>query len=294
MERRDGMSGRTIKLVAAGAAAIAAPAVASADDSYPSLEIMTEGGLTLSDYSKAIGKVGGPLDFGNDMGGYGAIAVGRAFDASSPYDWRITGTVTQFLDNEESYGDNFIGGIGTVSQSTSFGMQSVDFDIGRRVQRNNFEARFFAGVRGMHLKLDQGSDFSASNGNYGVAVGKVGTTEFLGAGPRVGVEARLGGTWGVVGAVSGSAMYGQRKNGASIDYQIFDDLYQYNVEYGESQNENDWLAEITGSAGVSFKPNDGTEVIVGYRGQQLWNVTGSGEGDDILIHGPFVGLKLKF
>jgi len=51
MERREGMSGRTIKLVAAGAAAVAGPSVASAESSYPSLEIMTEGGLTLSDYS---------------------------------------------------------------------------------------------------------------------------------------------------------------------------------------------------------------------------------------------------
>jgi len=71
MEFREGMSGRTIKLVAAGAAVVAGPSVASAESSYPSLEIMTEGGLTLSDYSQAIGKVGGgPLTFDEDIGGY--------------------------------------------------------------------------------------------------------------------------------------------------------------------------------------------------------------------------------
>ncbi len=298
MERREGMSGRTIKLVAAGAAAVAGPSVASAESSYPSLEIMTEGGLTLSDYSKAIGKVGdGPVSFDNDIGGYGSISVGRAFDATSPYDWRITGTVTQFLDNDVSYSDSFGNGFGTFGLNTGFGMQTLDFDIGRRVKQDNFEARFFAGVRGMHLELEQGVSFTAFDADSSVATSKVGTTEFLGVGPRVGVDARYGGTWGVVGAVSGSAIYGRRKTSLSFEYQASYEDEQYGpYEYGESESENDWLAEITASAGVSYKPNDGTEVIVGYRAQQLWNVTSENfiEDDDILVHGPFVGLKLKF
>lgn len=148
----------------------------------------------------------------------------------------------------------------------------------------------------MHLELEQGFSFTAFDFDRSVATSKVGTTEFLGVGPRVGVDARYGGTWGVVGAVSGSAIYGRRKTSLSFEYQASYEDEQYGpYEYGGSFSENDWLAEITASAGVSYKPNDGTEVIVGYRAQQLWNVTSENFGEeDILIHGPFVGLKLKF
>ena len=299
------MSNRTIKIAAAGAAVVAGPAVAAADDSYPSLELAIEGGLTFSDYSDvAGGKVGNLFD--NDIGGYGAISIGRAFDAGSPYDWRLTGTITQFADN--SYSDFYSSGPYSSSAEfgTGFGFQTIDFDIGRNAYvRDNVHTRIFAGVRGMHLNST--SDFGASKvGNDGPPGftptsrqgSKVGEVDFIGAGPRIGGEFRAGDQWGIVGGLSGSAIYGRRTFTFRSEFQENYGADSYGpYSYSASNSEYDWITELTASIGVSYKPNDGMEIVGGYRAQKLWNVVGDygpSNMDDPTIHGPFLQLKTKF
>ncbi|WP_421852924.1 Lpg1974 family pore-forming outer membrane protein [Oricola sp.] len=294
------MSNRTIKIAAAGAAVVAGPAVAAADDSYPSLELAIEGGLTFSDYSDiAGGKVGNLFD--TDIGGYGAISIGRAFDAGSPYDWRLTGTITQFQDNiysdfydEGPYSSN--GELGT-----GFGFQTIDFDIGRNAYvRDNVHTRIFGGIRGMHLRTKNEFDFSKVGGPppESYQFGKVGETEFLGAGPRIGGEFRAGDQWGIVGGLSGSAIYGRRTFTISSDYQGSYNGDSYGpYSYGGSNSEYDWITELTASIGVSYKPNDSTEIVGGYRAQKLWNVVGdygSSNLNNPTVHGPYLQVKTKF
>jgi len=294
------MAGRTIKLAAAGTAVVVGPAIASADDGVPSFEVAIEGGLTFSDYSKvALGKVGdsGPLAFENDIGGYGSVSIGRGFDTGSPYDWRLTGTITQFLDNESSYSDFPY----TATTRTSFAAQTLDFDIGRTFENGNVETRIYGGVRGLHLK--QSSEFGVSKigGDPDYAQwSKLGETEFLGAGPRIGVDTRVGNKWGLVAGLSGSAIYGRRTSRLGAEYSAQDDGYTYGpFSYGESQSEFDWVGEMTANIGVSYMPNSRTEIIGGYRVQQFWNVAGGngeylGGDDNPTVHGPYIGVKMKF
>lgn len=277
---------------APGANAIAADAVATDD----SLNLSIEGGLVVSDFSKSSdfsgfgSKLGEVEDADYDLGGYGAISIGKNFQ-DSPFDWKLSGSITEFMTNERNSYYNY--GEYTLSETDDFDFQAVDFDLGNNFGDENVKGRVFAGIRALHstdsATADQGVYYDIYSLDFEVG------GEFLGVGPRVGLDMRVGGTVGLVGSVAAAAVFGRQTNDASISYDFLGLDY---AEVNDTETDWDWVTDVSASAGISVRPSSDTELVVGYRVEQL---TGTREAssdltrdEDVLQHGPTLKLNVKF
>lgn len=317
---------KNIVRIAAIGVASAAPGIAHAEDSVSgmfngngqwagsgesTLEVGVEGGLTLSDFSERF--AGGDFSekLEQDIGGYGAISVGGVFGggdpAAMPIDWRLVGSMTRWMDNSSSYSDvyssePYSGSYSVGIDGGKFDFETIDIEIGKRFGTNNgVQGRVFAGVRGLHLKqggelfsLDYQSSYNPDS--YGVDFGKLATNEFLGAGPRIGGEIRVGQRWGLVVGGSASALYGRSDQVGEYTFEVNynDDTYDY--KSGETQSQWDWVTEATVQGALSFL-GEKTRMDVGYRAQNFWNVGGDlfddasgSDSDNVMVHGPYFSL----
>ena len=279
-----------------------------------------EGGAIFSQYSahfsdgiETIGKLG--LD--TDVGGYGAISVGRYFEPD--IDWRLTGRFGKFARNSSSATDedsflnfdDFYGGDNFDSVNdyegflnTNREFATVDFDIGHHFEKPGLAGRAFVGLRGLYsreaaskgVKLagtgeqNQKLEYEAQ-GSY--------SSEFFGAGPRAGLELlfRDGDTpFGI--AVDGSAavLFGNRKDRYSVsDQECVTEFLGPRQCDGDSdsftRNEFDIVGNIAASIGVQFEINENSSITVGVRGE-TW--THSLFSDASAMYGPFVKAGVKF
>ena len=289
---------RPVRVLAAAAAAVAAPAGhAQAQSNVPSFTpktmISAEGGFLFANYQSpiaSIGKVGLPGS-SNNTGGYGAISFGQ--DINPFYDWRISGAFNAFRQNNQGGSTSGLFFTDTTTQSDKFSFLTFDFDVGRRWENGNLQLRTFAGFRGLRTADNFGA-LDTTVSKLGTSLSSLsGDSHFTGLGPRVGLEMFYGSTFGVVGSVSAAAIFGVR-----------DSTFTSNVDgvlTNMGQNKWTWVENISGSLGLSWQFAPGYSVVVGYKADQWWNIrdnfsyTGmTSQGDkDVLTHGPFLRVTVR-
>lgn len=293
------------------AAVSAASAVAQAEDlAVPDgYTLSVEGGFLMGPNDVARDKLGsgvsaGIVDIQDNFGYRAAISLGKQIDPA--WDLRVGGSLNHQLESISSWGSGVIFSSGYGEFRTDFDFENLDFEVGYRpTLDDNFDVRLFAGVRGLHYTDSQrtvGSE-KLGPGNYvdydfGV------TSEFVGAGPRIGAEAstRLGDSaFGISGMVSGALLYGLERSTADGEFTVVSggNVIQ-DVNITDSMEEWKSVIDVAASLGLDYHVSDETTVTLGYRAQQLMNIgpasggmSSGGEGNR-LAHGPFLKLVSQF
>lgn len=277
--------------VGAGQAADLRPkAPAPAAPAAPVVEnpffVSVEGGAAFSNFAKKStaseftqDKLG--VSPKTSMGPYASISIGRKIE-STQYDWRVSASSTTFLNNSVA---GFVGPF-NAEGGNSAGFQAGDFDIGRTFKTDLFQARVFAGARAMHAHAK--SSYSASYLGYvGGSINQ--SSRFLGVGPRAGADVRFGQELGLVASVSAAALYGQQQQKTSIGINYF----SYNLGGSLSHTKYDWVTDVAASLAASWKPSEKTELSAGYRAEKLFSIN-TPQGKDLMSHGPFLKLDVKY
>ncbi|MEO5759233.1 MAG: Lpg1974 family pore-forming outer membrane protein [Mesorhizobium sp.] len=255
-------------------------------------------------YQSNVDKLGGTSDklgSGSDFGDlYGSVALTKAI--SPDVDWRIAGAFHAGQDNDFSLSAPTGNGAVDVSFGNSYNFQTLDFDVGKHVQVQSADIRFFGGLRLLHSKEEVNLSETVTSSNPADKTGtadKLGSSEFYGVGPRIGAEAYypLGETWGLTGAVSGSAMWGRRTNKISLDAVTNDpdspDPQPEVTHVGESQHSSEVVTSIDLSGGVTFKPWENTTFTAGYKVEQWHNLLLLSDKSTQTFSGPFLRLEVK-
>ncbi|TIM21491.1 MAG: hypothetical protein E5Y74_13680 [Mesorhizobium sp.] len=306
---RNHVSGKVIATVAASAASVTSMGVVAAyaadaqviDPTVVDsrIKIAFEGAVYQSDVDK-LGGTSDKLGSGSDYGDlYGSVALTKQI--SPDVDWRIAGAFHAGQDNDFNF--NAPTGSGTVDLSfgNSYNFQTLDFDVGKHVQVQSADIRFFGGLRLLHskeeLNIHEGITPTDPATDKTASADKLGSSEFYGIGPRVGAEVYypLGETWGLTGAVSGSAMWGRRTNKFSLTATSHDPSNppDTNVSVGESQHSSEVVTNIDLSGGVTFKPWENTTFTAGYRVEQWHNLLLLSDKSTQTFNGPFLRLEVK-
>ncbi|MEP6567243.1 MAG: Lpg1974 family pore-forming outer membrane protein [Mesorhizobium sp.] len=302
---RAQVSGKFLATVAASAASVTSIGVvdakaADAQATDPSvidsrINIAFEGAVYMSDVHNGDDKLG---DSNGDL--YGSIALTRQI--SPDIDWRLAGAY--HAGNDRNWDVNVTQPEGTFNLSVgdSFNFQTLDFDVGKHVKVQAADIRFFGGLRLLHVK----EKFGVSEGIFPTdptdksgTVDKVGTSEFYGIGPRIGAEAYypLGETWGLTGAVSGSAMWGRQTTKLALDALTNDpsspDPQPEANHFGISQHSNEVVTNVDLAAGVTWAPWTNTSFTAGYKVEQWHNLLQNADKNTQTFHGPFLRLDVK-
>jgi hypothetical protein len=248
--------------------------------------VSVEGGAAFSDFAKKStaseftqDKLG--VSPKTSIGPYASISIGRKIEGTQ-YDWRVSASSTTFLNNSVA---GFYGPFNAES-GNSAGFQAGDFDIGRTFKTDLFQARVFAGARAMHAHAKS----SYSGGYLGIYSASINqSSRFLGVGPRAGADVRFGQELGLVASVSAAALYGQQQNKTSLGFNVF----SYNFGASISDTKYDWVTDVAASLAASWKPSEKTELSAGYRAEKLFSIN-TPQGKDLMSHGPFLKLDVKY
>lgn len=289
----------SVSAVAVNAATTAAQAQdAMVPDGY---FFSVEGGFLMSDNTLAEDKLGsigsaGVVDIQDNRGYRAAISLGKRIDPF--WDLRIRGSINHQRESVSSFtttsgGSGFFG-----TYRTDFDFENLDFEVGYMPALDgNFNVRLFAGVRGLHFRDSQA--FSLTEDKLGgLMVDLDVDSEFIGAGPRLGASAstRLGDSnFGISGMVAGAMIHGVQRTTASETVSSGGSLI---VDGTLTDEEWKTILDIEGSLGLDYFFAEQTKLTLGYRAEQLFNVSGpfspDGESANRLVHGPFLRFESTF
>lgn len=282
--------------------AIAAEAGSTEAKGNP-LTVTVVGGLVMSDFSDdnviqqasdyGAFKLG--LDNGTDTGGFGSISIGRAFDEGSAFDWRVTGSVTEFLANDRTSSYSYYATGYSISANDDADWQHLDFEIGRTMASGNLDLRIGAGVRLTNMETSTGGGYGRDVFFYSNSVNLQETNQFLGGGPRASVEGRVGGTVGVEFAGSIAALYSKQSQdlNETINFQYYDFEATYFGVEGTVDDWN-WLTNVEASVGLSIRPSESVDISAGYRYERISSMDTFLGDDSVDAHGPYFKVKAKF
>jgi len=165
------------------------------------------------------------------------------------------------------------------------------------------DIRFFGGLRFLHSKEELNFNESVTPADPATdksgSADKLGSSEFYGIGPRIGAEVYypVGETWGLTGALSGSAMWGRRTDKISLHAVTNDPSgtppQPRVTDVSESQHSNEVVTNIDLSGGVTFRPWDNTTFTAGYRVEQWHNLLELSNKTTQTFNGPFLRLEVK-
>ena len=325
----------------------------------PQWQFSAEGGMLISKYSRtafpngvgpAFDKLGcdiceadpvdptrsGSLVPPRNIGWYGALSIGR--DIDPVWDWRLSGSFNAFNTNRRSTAINIDQGdieegftsSRQVTESDRFKFATVDFDVGRKGRNGLLQTRAFAGLRA--LGTDESFNISDSEAK-GLAeccfvttqsnqlTQTKGRSNFVGVGPRIGLEGFYGTTVGVVGSVSAAFLGGWRYStfeqiqtgtgsftlcdGGCVTLPLSNSASANTVQNSKFVG----VGNLAASLGLAWRPTPGTGVEVGYRVEYLSNVresfafanstalTGYGpfeQKKDVLINAPYIKGSIRF
>jgi outer membrane immunogenic protein len=219
---------------------------------------------------------------------------GRLIDTR--YDWRLTlrgvGVPEHIVDATDNWG--------TSSGSTRLGYQTLDGEIGRRIQVSDpLALRAFAGLRAIHTyeRIEEAVQGSSN-------VSQAAAVQSWGIGPRAGVEFsyRLGSQpVFLTGGVDASVLFGRAEQTTA-----FVDL-DTPMSGSLSSSAPSTIYTLGGRVGVTWFASPQTSVTVGYQAEQIWNLRKAysglavfgdlgmldGRGDN-LVHGPFARVAVHF
>ncbi len=309
---KKSLSTSTVAAVAAGAAASVVSNAALAADAMvvaePEWYLSLEGGAIFADPATDKFGVSGSgfsnvNDFDTDFGYRGAAAIGRKFDDN--LDWRLGVAYSDFLKNHASL--SFSGGSGSgsvdINGGTDLSYLTGDLELGYNVRPSDrFDLRLFAGLRALNSNDSQDKFGDISGGPFSGGTiafdGKV-DTEFLGIGPRVGVDfsSRLGeGPLGFSGMLATSVLFGELKQKMSFTASSGGS----SIGSSFSEDKNETVFNLEAAFGADFHIADSSVLTIGYRGEYWDSIRGGGTdkmgsgGDDMLSHGPFVRFIANF
>lgn len=265
------------------------------------LTVTVVGGLVMSDFSEdglseGLGygaeKLGDP---GTDVGGFGAISMGRAFDEGSAFDWRVSGSVTEFIANERSAAAGYyIVGYGSEARDDA-DWQHFDMEIGRTQGNENSNIRIAAGLRLTHLDRSSSASYDANQLYYSQELEAFTEGEFFGGGPRASIEGRIGGTVGLEFAGSVAGVFGKETVaiGEELTYGVLN--YELAPIGGEASGDDwKWLMTAEVSAGLSLKPSESVSISAGYRYEQISRLDDNIAEDTVHSSGPYMKMEVKF
>jgi len=165
-------------------------------------------------------------------------------------------------------------------------------DLGSTFSNETASGRVFAGVRILNAQDSATTGYGFYYNIYEADISADGN--FLGAGPRVGMDVRVGGTVGLVGSVSAAAVFGRH----SVTYGLNYDIALYDAELSGTEVDWDWVTDVSASAGLSVRPSEDAELVVGYRVEQISDIrlgaSDLGRDENVLEHGPMLKLNVKF
>jgi hypothetical protein len=309
-----------VAAVAAGAAVSVGGTAALADQTQgvePDWFLSLEGGVLFAD--PAIDKVGGvggsglPIDidfndFNTDFGYRGAAKFGKRFDDS--LDWRLGVAYSDFVKNHSSLsisgitsGSGSGSGSGSLDAegSATFSYLTGDLELGYNVRPSDqFDLRVFGGLRILSSRdaQDKFGDFTITSGGGDFDI--KGRSEFLGIGPRVGMDfsSTLGDSgFGFSGMLATALIFGDLKTkfeftgtsgGSSIS------------GFSDTSHENETIFNLEAAFGGDFHLSEKSVLTLGYRAEYFKDVRfsdkigESGETPSTLSHGPFLRFTTEF
>lgn len=228
---------------------------------------------------------------------------GRLIDAR--YDWRLTLRGVGVPDHVVDATDN----LGTSAGVTRLGYQTLDGEIGRRIQVSDpLALRAFAGLRVLHANDSIREQVLSANLSTGVVdtMSQAATSNTWAAGPRGGVEFswRFGAQpLFLTGGVDGSVLFGR----ANQNYTVADSRSPSPFVLSLISSHATTLYTLGGRLGLTWFASPGTSLTVGYQAEQVWNLRQShfglvavteldildGRGHN-LVHGPFARVAVHF
>jgi hypothetical protein len=323
------MRHKSVLLGSVSLAALASVAAAHAQDSADIPEGFTlslEGGFSFGPNTAAEDKLGsggefmgsglsggGVVDIGDNIGYRAAVALGKQIDPM--WDIAVGASINRQLETTSTLSGGYSvsgGSGGTVEYgeqiATAFNYENGDFTVGYRPQLDsNLDIRLFGGARALHYtdstdKLGfENFDSNGSGTDGSITFDATSVYEFLGAGPRVGVEGstRLGDSmFGVSAMASAAAIYGLERS--SSEGTVF-------VDFGSGSSggiipipdseEWKWVYNIEGSLGLDMYVAEDAKLTLGVHAEQVFNVGNGDDEDDKnsrLNYGPTLKFEAKF
>ncbi len=299
--------------------AAAAPAIAQDNTVPDGYSLSVEGGFLMGPNDLARDKLGyyggygsaGVVEIQDNVGYRAAISLGKRIDPL--WDLRVGASLNHQLESvstvEFTYSSGGSSGEVLLEMRNDFDFENLDFEAGYTpVLDGNFQVRLFAGIRGLHYtdSADKlGTTYSTSAGySSGGTISLLTTSEFIGAGPRIGVEGstRFGGNFGISGMLAGAVIHGLERTSGSVTISEFSGASAgFNATIPLPGSE-EWktILDLEASLGLDYFVAEQTKLTLGYRAEQLFNVGGnsfyysSGGSPDRLVHGPFVKAESKF
>lgn len=160
-----------------------------------------------------------------------------------------------------------------------------------------------AGVRGLHYtdSLDKLGSVSFTSGGppETVAWDFMFGSEFIGAGPRIGMEGstRIGNSnFGISGMLAGAVIHGLERTSGTVSVS-----YSGGTITPPFPSEEEWktVLDVEAALGLDYYLAEQTKLTLGYRAEQLFNVSSSsfyasGGSPHRLVHGPFLKAVSEF
>jgi hypothetical protein len=281
----------------------AATGIAVSQDAGPSgYTLSVEGGGMFGANTVAEDKLGsagsaGEIEIQDNVSYRGSVAIGQRIDES--LDWKIALGFTQQVPSS-TYVDSSGGpSSGYAEMESAFNFQTADLEIGFSPSIDAANVRLFGGLRGMHFNDSADKLGYQSGGPGGLGLETNYDNEFIGAGPRVGVEGSMAlgdSNFGLSGLLSASAIYGVQR--ATLDATFFSG--GLSSPYPVPGLEEEWgtILDIEAALGVDVYLNDQTTLTVGVRAENISGISGldgsGGSSESRFSYGPTVKLVSSF
>lgn len=270
-----GVAGQTGGAVAASAGVVTVP---------NTFNYSVEGAwLTGKDATAAdkLGTSAGPFAYDpatvvpNVTGYRGAITLGTQLNPN----WDVQGgfSANQQLDNTFFASGGSLDGPFGSQITTNFSFQTLDFDAGYTPKLDDkFDIRIFGGLRGLHYtdSVDKLGDVFGP----GESIQAHETSDFLGLGPRAGVQGstKFGQSpFGISGMLSAAAIYGLENRDASL---LFSGIGGSGGPPPASAQEWKTVYDIEAALGLDYYVNPNTKFTLGYRVETITNIGMSSAG----------------
>ena len=262
-------------------------------------------------------------DLPTDIGYNAAFTLGKKLDGN--WDIAFGASMNRLLENSGSLTFSGFSGNGAsgsaarfqtfsggTTVSTNFGFETADFEVGFTPHLdNNVNVRLFGGIRALHFNnnvdktgLASVSGFSGSSSfNYVISGDESISSDFLGAGPRIGISAARrfdGSNFGLSGSLAAAAIFGRQTDTAKISAVATGSGAPTGGGIsGFSSTATKTVVDVDGSLGIDYYLDDASALTVGYHAEELFNVGTNSSGSSSpqtnkLVSGPFVKFSGSF
>lgn len=276
-------------------------------------------GVPSADKTGATPVSSAPLQSLHNDGGYGSFSVSR--DIGPMIDWRFSAAFYNFgaTSSSASASQAFSGmdasftNTAAITETDRFSFETFDFDFGRKGMLGPIQFRAFAGLRGLHTDESFATDTATLGteklGTFpfdtyptvGTNTYAVGTSQFVGIGPRVGLDFNTTGTWGLVGSVSAAWIGGQRLSDyeSTVSTSIAGGAPTI-TGTGSYYDRYTSVSNLEGMIGVAWQFSPNGQVVVGDKFDAWYNIrdsfafVGYSNKQDVQTQTPFLKVTIRY